>query len=100
MRIVSRKALREFWEQADHHDAEARLRAWYKTAEKSDWATPADIKAQFRSASFLANNRVVFNIAGNKYRLIVWVNYRARVILVRFLGSHKEYDALPDPSSI
>ena len=68
--------------------------------EKSEWATPADIKAQFRSASFLANNRVVFNIAGNKYRLIVWVSYPARVILIRFVGSHPEYDALSDPSRI
>ncbi len=69
-------------------------------AEKSDWATPADIKAQFRSASFLANNRVVFNIAGNKYRLIVRVSYPARVVLIRFVGSHPEYDALSDPSTI
>ena len=100
MRIVSRKALREFWEQSDHQDAEAPLRAWYKEAKKSDWATPAYIKAQFRSASFLANNRVVFNIAGNKYRLIVWVDYPAHVMLVRFIGRHKEYDAISDPSSI
>ena len=100
MRIVSRKALREFWKQPNHRDAEAPLRAWYKESEKSDWATPADIKAQFRSASFLANNRVVFNIAGNKYRLIVWVNYPGHVVLVRFIGSHKEYDAIADPSSI
>ena len=100
MRIVSRKALREYWERPDHHDAEAPLRAWFKEAEKADWATPADIKAQFRSASFLANSRVVFNIAGNKYRLIVWVKYPVRVMLVRFIGSHKEYDAIADPSSI
>lgn len=100
MRVVSRKALRGFWEQPNHHDAEAPLRAWYKEAEKADWATPADIKEQFRSASFLANNRVVFNIAGNKYRLIVWVNYPDRVMLVRFIGSHKEYDTISDPSSI
>ena len=92
--------MREFWEQSDHQDAEAPLRAWYKGAEKADWATPADIKAQFRSASFLANNRVVFNVAGNKYRLIVWVDYPARVMLVRFIGSHKEYDEISDPSSI
>jgi len=100
VRIVSRKALREFWERPDHRDSEVPLRAWFKTVEKSDWATPADIKAQFRSASFLANNRVVFNIAGNKYRLIVWVSYPARVILIRFVGSHPEYDALSDPSRI
>ncbi len=92
--------MREFWEQPNHRDAEAPLQAWYKEAEKADWVTPADIKAQFRSASFLANNRVVFNIAGNKYRLIVWVNYPAHVMLVRFIGSHKEYNAIADPSSI
>ena len=100
MRVVSRRALRDFWEQPDHRDAEAPLRAWYKEAEKADWATPADIKEQFRSASFLANNRVVFNISGNKYRLIVWVKYPARVMLVRFIGSHREYDTISDPSSI
>ncbi len=100
MRIVSRKALKEFWERPSRSDAEGPLRSWYKEVEKSDWATPADIKAQFRSASFLANNRVVFNIAGNKYRLIVWVNYPARLMLVRFIGNHREYDGISDPSKI
>ena len=100
MRIVSRKALREFWQHPDHRDAEAPLRAWHQEAKRSVWATPADIKAQYRSVSFLANNRVVFNIAGNKYRLIVRVKYPARVILIRFIGTHEEYDALSDPSKI
>lgn len=100
MRIVSRKALREFWEHPDHRDAEAPLSAWHREAKRSDWATPADIKAQYGSASFLANDRVVFNIGGNKYRLIVRVRYPARMILIRFIGTHKEYDALSDPSTV
>ena len=94
MRIISRKALREFWEKREYADAEQPLKAWFREAAKGDWATSAEIKAAYRSASIVAGNRVVFNIAGNKYRLVVKVNYPYRVMYIRFVGTHRQYDAI------
>ena len=74
--------------------------AWYRQVKAADWASPASAKRDIRNASILKDGRVVFNIAGNKYRLIVWADYPARVLLVRFIGSHKDYDAISDPSNI
>lgn len=92
MRIVSRATLREFWEQPNCADAEQPLKAWYDEAKHSTWQTPQDIKALYRNASFVGNNRVVFNIHGNKYRLITAINYRFAMVYVRFVGTHAEYD--------
>ena len=92
MRIVSRATLREFWSQPGKSDAEQPLKAWYDEAKHAKWWGPQDIKAQYRSASFVGNNRVVFNIHGNKYRLVVAVNYRFSMLYVRFVGTHAEYD--------
>jgi mRNA interferase HigB len=92
MRIISRKMLRAFWERPGRRDAEQPLKAWFREVKRADWATPAEVKAAFASASIVANNRVVFNIAGNKYRLVVRVNYPYRVVYVRFVGTHREYD--------
>ena len=92
MRIISRKTLREFWEK--HPDAQQPLQAWYFDVKHSWWKGPADIKNIYRNASFLADNRVVFNISGNNYRLVVKVNYRFGVVEIRFFGSHREYDAI------
>lgn len=92
MRIIARKTLREFWKQ--HADAEQPLKAWFREAAHADWATPGAIKAVYRSASLVGDNRVVFNIAGNKYRLVVKVNYAYRVMYVRFIGTHRQYDAI------
>jgi mRNA interferase HigB len=94
VRIVSRKALRHVWTTPGREDSEQGLRAWYRAAAKADWATPADVKAQLRNASIVANNRVVFNIAGNKYRVVVKINYPYRVVYVRFVGTHPEYDKI------
>lgn len=90
VRLLSRKTLREFWEA--HADAEQPLKAWHAEAEKATWNCPADIKARYASASFVGNDRVVFNIAGNKYRLIIAVKYQEKIVFIRFLGTHKEYD--------
>ena len=68
--------------------------AWYRHALKADWAAPSDVKAAARSASVLKDGRVVFNIAGNKYRLVVWINYPYRVVYVRFIGTHAQYDEI------
>ena len=94
MRIVSRKTLRAFWERPGHEDAEQPLKAWFREVSRSDWARPSDVKADFRSASIVGDNRIVFNIAGDKYRLIVKANYPYRMMYVRFIGTHREYDRI------
>lgn len=68
--------------------------AWYREAARADWATPSDVKRQFGNASVLKDGRVVFNIAGNKYRLVVWINYPYRVLYIRFIGTHRHYDQI------
>ena len=97
MRIIALRALREFWKKRP--DAEVPLRAWYALASRAGWRSPADVKAAYRNASFLANNRVVFNIKGNDYRLIVAVHYNRGLMFVRFVGTHQEYDRI-DASTI
>jgi mRNA interferase HigB len=92
VRIIARRALREFWER--HPDAEQPLRAWYHDAKKADWRSPADIKRVYANASIVGDNRVVFNIKGNKYRLVVATNYPYRVCYIRFVGSHQAYDRI------
>jgi len=97
VRIIAISRLREFWEK--HPQAEAPLRAWYALARRADWGSPADVKAAYRSASLLANNRVVFNIKGNDYRLVVAVHYNRGMMFIRFVGTHRQYDAI-DATSV
>lgn len=92
MRIIAKSTLRDFWERFP--DAEEPLLAWYREAEKADWDTPAKLKHQYRNASFVGDNRVVFNIKGNNYRLVVKINYGYQVVYVRFVGTHAEYDKI------
>lgn len=92
MRVLSLKALREHWEKPGREDSEGPLKAWHAEVRKADWSGPADVKSFYRSASLVADNRVVFNIGGNKYRLVVWVNYDKKMVLIKFVGTHKEYD--------
>lgn len=92
MRIISRKALREFWER--HPDARQALQAWYADAKRAAWKAPADIKDVYRNASFVANNRVMFNIKGNRYRLVVAMQYEHGIVYTRFVGTHREYDRI------
>ena len=92
MRVIAKKSLRNFWERRP--DAEEPLLAWYREAEVADWDSPAAVKARFGNASILSNNRVVFNIKGNSYRLVVRINYPYRVVYIRFVGTHAEYDAI------
>jgi mRNA interferase HigB len=82
--------LREFWEH--YPDARASLESWFADVRQAEWNNPNDIKTIYRNASFIANNRVVFNIKGNKYRLIVAIQYSYRIVYVRFIGTHQEYD--------
>ncbi len=90
MRIIARKTLRAFWEK--HPDAQQALQAWYHDVKRADWKNPSDIKNLYRNASFVGDNRVVFNIKGNKYRLVVAIAYQHRIVFVRFVGAHTEYD--------
>lgn len=92
IRIIARKPLRDFWE--SHPDAEQVLRAWFHDTTVADWTSPTDIRAVYATASFLAHNCVVFNIHGNRYRLIVTINYAYRVVYIRFIGSHADYDRI------
>lgn len=92
MRIIALSTLREFWKK--HPQAETPLRSWHAEASRVDWKSPADIKSAYGNASFLANNRVVFNIKGNDYRLVVAVHYNRRMMYVRFVGTHRDYDKI------
>jgi mRNA interferase HigB len=94
MRVITKGALQAYWEHRGRGDAEQPLKAWYAEAIMAAWKSPKDIKARYRSASFVADNRVVFNIAGNKHRLVVHVNYDLGIVLVKFVGSHREYDEI------
>ena len=92
MRIIAKRTLREFWER--HADAKEPLLAWYREVGKEDWDTPAKVKEKYRSASIVGDNRVVFNIKGNNYRLVARINYPGRIVHVRFVGTHTKYDAV------
>jgi mRNA interferase HigB len=92
VRIIAKSTLREFC--ALYPKAEEPLLAWYREVEKEDWCQPAQVKEKYRSASIVKGSRVVFNIKGNDYRLVVKINYPYRVVYVRFIGTHAEYDAI------
>lgn len=92
MRVIAKRTLRLFWEQ--HPDAKGPIEAWHAEALKATWKTPQEVKAQFGSASILKGGRVVFNVAGNKYRLVVAIDYTRQASFVKFVGTHKEYDAI------
>lgn len=89
-RVISIAKLREFW--GKYPDAEIPLKTWFKTVQKADWKTPNDIKLDYPSASIIAGNRMVFNIKGNKYRLIVKIEYEKQWVFIRFVGTHAQYD--------
>lgn len=93
MRIISRKKLSNHWETRHREDSEQALQSWHQEAKNANWEKPQDIKDCYASASFVGE-RVVFNIAGNKYRLVVWVNYDYATIYIRFVGTHEEYDSI------
>ena len=92
MNVVAVSTLRHFWEK--HSDAEQPLKAWYDEAKAALWTSPQDIKKSYASASFVGNNRVVFNIKGNDYRLIVAIAYRYQAMYIKFIGTHAEYDRI------
>ena len=95
MRVIALSTLKAFWTSSRAFaDAKEPILAWHRHAVRADWAKPADVKAAFGNASILKDGRAVFNIGGNKYRLVVWINYPYRVVYVRFIGTHAEYDRI------
>ncbi len=94
MRVISKKTLKEFYEQPLYKDSKSSLEAWHKEVIKADWSNPNQIKAKYSHASILKNNRVIFNIHGNKYRVIVKINYDAKIVFIRFIGTHEQYDSI------
>lgn len=95
MRVIALSTLRAFWEgRVAYADVREPALAWYRHVLKADWGSPAEVKREFGTASVLRDGRVVFNLAGNKYRLVVWINYPYRVVYVRFIGTHAQYDRI------
>lgn len=94
MRIISFRTLREYFERDEYADSEPSLRAWYHEAKSAVWKSPNELKQQYKNASFVGDGRVVFNIKGNDYRLVVVIDYEFQVIFVRFVGTHNQYDKI------
>jgi len=94
LRIIAIRILRDFWREPKHRDSEQALKTWYALAKEASWKSPHDVKKQFASASIVGNQRVVFNIAGNKYRLIIHFHFNTKIAYVRFMGTHKQYDRI------
>ena len=93
MRVIALRTIKSFIEsKPEHADSREPALAWYRQVLRADWASPADVKREIRNASILRDGRAVFNIAGNKYRIVVWINYPYRVVYVRFIGTHAAYD--------
>ena len=92
MRVIARRTLREFW--VRHADAAPPLLAWFREVESEEWQGPADVKARYPGASLLRGSRVVFNIKGNRYRLVVRIDYAFQLAFIRFVGTHAEYDRI------
>ena len=92
MRVIAKKILRDFW--GKYSDSEEQLKIWYKEATKAKWTSPNDIKNEYPNASILKSGRVVFNICGNKFRLITQINYLRQWVFVRFIGTHNDYDRI------
>jgi mRNA interferase HigB len=94
MRIISRAALRDFWE--DYPETEQTLKTWFQITKSADWDSPIEVKSLYPNVklSFLSDNRIVFGIKGNKFRLIVKVEYAKKLVFIRFIGTHSEYDKI------
>ena len=94
MRVIAKSSLQKFWERPGCADARGPLHSWFVETVKATWRTPQDIKDQYASASICGNNRVVFNAGGNKYRLVVEIQYQASIVWVKFVGTHAQYDRI------
>ena len=94
VRIIAFRTLREFYEKPEHADSETSLRSWYHDVKTATWSNSNELKQQYKNASIVGEGRVVFNIKGNSYRLVVAIEYEFQVIFIRFIGTHKQYDKI------
>ncbi|MCD4747110.1 MAG: type II toxin-antitoxin system HigB family toxin [Bacteroidales bacterium] len=94
MRIIAFRTLREFWKKSEYSDSEKSLRSWYHDTKSADWKNSNELKQQYKNASIVGEGRVVFNINGNTYRLVISIDYKFQVIFIRFIGTHKQYDKI------
>ena len=92
VRIIARGTLRDFW--LKNSDSEQPLKAWFQEAKRAGWSNPNDVKANYANAGILKHGRVVFDVAGNKYRLVVMINYKIAIVFIRFIGTHEDYDSI------
>jgi mRNA interferase HigB len=92
MRVIAKSALKAFWEK--HPDAQGPLQAWYDHVQRADWKLPRDVQQDYGADAVLQNNRAVFNLKGNRYRLVVQINYHAGIIFIRFIGAHADYNRI------
>lgn len=92
--IIALKTIKEHWKKPGREDSEQQLKAWYHEVKKAEWQNSNEVKTQYRNASIIGDNRIVFNICGNKYRLIIKINYETQWIFIRFVGTHKEYNKI------
>ena len=94
MRIIAFRTLREFFKKPEYADSEASLRAWYYEVKTAEWTNSNELKQQYKNSSIAGEGRVVFNIKGNAYRLVVATDYEFQAVFVRFIGTHKQYDKI------
>ena len=94
MRVIAKRSLCQFWEQVGYEDSQTPLELWYHDVIKATWITPHDVEQYAGNASICGSNRVVFNIGGNKYRLVVEIQYQASIVWVKFIGTHAQYDKI------
>jgi mRNA interferase HigB len=98
MQVIAKRTLRRFWQK--HAQAEGPLKVWHAVVSQARWSSPQDVKRQFgTTVDFVADNRAIFDIGGNKYRLVVRVSYEHKRVLIKFVGTHKEYDRI-DPEKV
>ena len=94
MRIIAFRTLREFWGRPEYSDSKVSLQAWYHEVKNADWNNSNELKQQYKNASIIGEGRVVFNIKGNTYRLVVLIDYEFQLVFIRFIGTHREYDKI------
>ncbi|RKZ68410.1 MAG: type II toxin-antitoxin system HigB family toxin [Gammaproteobacteria bacterium] len=90
MRIIAKRTLREFW--TKYPDSQGQLQAWHSEVLNANWKNPQELKQLYGSASILKDGRAVFNICGNTYRIVVWINYKFGLVFVKYIGTHEQYD--------
>lgn len=100
MHVISNRTLREFWEVGEYADAEQPLKSWFHEASRAEWTCFDDVRRQYGSADWVGNGRIVFNIAGNKYRIVVRFAFTAQIGYIRFVGTHRQYDEIDDISKV